>query len=88
MNEINPLANVILGSIQQQRILGIEKSRQLRRAKVLANKVTDEDDQLEHEVETTDALTAIHDEQQNQQQPERDPPKKPEDDKPHIDIRG
>ncbi len=87
MFEINPLANTILGGLQQQRALSVEKSRQLRRSKVMQDNVATEDDQLEHEVETADALTPIGD-QQNQQPPKREPPKPPADDKPHIDIRG
>ncbi len=87
MTEINPLAGTILGSIQQQRVLGIEKTRQLRRSKVLERNVAAEDEQLEHEVESADALSPLHDEQ-GEQPPRREPPKPPQDDKPHIDIRG
>jgi len=87
INEINPLAGSILGSIQQQQVLGIEKNRQLRRSKALENNVATEDEQLEHEVEGADAVSSIRDEQ-DQQAPKRELPKKPQDDKPHIDIRG
>lgn len=87
MFEINPLANTILGSVHQQQVLGIEKSRQLRRSKVLEKNVATEDEQLEHEVESADALNPVHDEQE-QPPPRREPPKEPKDDKPHIDIRG
>lgn len=87
MFEINPLANTILGSVQQQKTLGIEKNRQIRRNNVLEKNVATEDEQLESEVESADAISAVHDEQ-DETPPRREPPKKPEDDKPHIDIKG
>lgn len=87
MNEINPLATTILGSIQQQRELGIEKNRRLRRSKALERNVATEDEQLEHEVESADAVSGIR-EELDQQPARQETPKGPQDDKPHIDIRG
>jgi hypothetical protein len=89
MTEINPLATTILGSIQQQRMLGIEKSRQLRRARVLEKNVAAEDEQMESEVDNTEAVNAIQAEDEHQQHaPNRDDRKEPKEEKPHIDIRG
>jgi hypothetical protein len=91
MNEINPIANAILGSVHQQKVLGIEKNRQIRRSKDLARDVAAEDEQLDEEVETSDALVSIHDqsEQQGEQPKRRTPvPAEAKDEKPHIDIRG
>jgi hypothetical protein len=91
MNEINPIATSILGSVHQQKVLGIEQNRQLRRSKQLAKDVATEDEQLEEEVETSDALVLIHDQTEQQPgQPKRRTPTaaEVEDEKPHIDIRG
>jgi hypothetical protein len=87
MIELNPLASTILGGLQQQRAIGVDKSRQLRRSRIMEDQVETQDDQLEHEVETSDALTAIRD-QSEQPPPKQEKGKKPADDKPHIDIRG
>jgi hypothetical protein len=89
MTEINPLAGVILGSIQQQRVLGIEKTRQLHRSKMLEKNVAAEDEQMESEVENTEEIKPIGDEDgQKRETPQRHHSKEPKEEKPHIDIRG
>jgi hypothetical protein len=89
MTEINPLAGVILGSIQQQRVLGIEKSRQLRRSKMLEKNVAAEDEQMESEVDNTEEIKPIGDQNSGERQaPQRENSKQSKDEKPHIDIRG
>jgi hypothetical protein len=89
MTEINPLAGAILGSIQQQRVLGIEKTRQLRRSKVLEKNVAAEDEQLENEVDNSEEIKPVGDEGgQRRQSPNHENAKQPKEEKPHIDIRG
>jgi hypothetical protein len=85
MTEINPLAGVILGSIQQQRVLEVEKTRQLRRARTLEKNIAAEDDELEN----AEQVKAMSDEDGQEHPPaRRDTGKKPGEEKPHIDIRG
>jgi hypothetical protein len=90
--DINPLAGAILGSLQQQHLLEVEKTRQLRRSSVLDKNVAAADEQLEHEVENSDQLAPIHDEAHQQEQPSsrRHPHQNPdENEEPkHIDVRG
>ena len=89
MNELNPLATTILGGLQQQQIIGIDRSRQLRRSKLLENNVAAEDEQMESEVDNAEAVKAIQAEDEHQQHAaRRDDAKEPKDEKPHIDIRG
>jgi hypothetical protein len=90
MTQLNPLAGSILGSAQAQHHVDVEKSRQVRRAQVLQKNVALQDDQLEHQVESSEELAPIHHEAEGQgQQDPRHPSKKqkPEDEKPHIDLK-
>jgi hypothetical protein len=75
--------------VQEQ--LAAAKARQVRRAQTLARNVAAEGDTFEHQVESAEELTAIHDEQR--QQPDRrrrrkpQPPSSPtEPPESHIDI--
>ena len=62
----------------------------MRRAQALSKNVAARDDEMEHQVENTDVVAALHDEQQGgqgQQQPRQEQPEPEEGEGPaHIDI--
>jgi hypothetical protein len=91
MTEFNPLSGAILGSTQVQRSIEADKQRQLHRAQAFQKNVATHDDQNEHEVESSEALHAIDDgNQQHPEQQKRDrrrPDGRKEDGKPHIDLK-
>ena len=91
MTDFNPLAGSILGSSQAQHQIDVEKQRQVRRAQALSKNVAARDEQLEHQVESSDEVTSIHDEQgQDRKDPhQRRRPRTPgkDDNRPHIDVK-
>ena len=68
MTYVNPLTGATLQSGQVQEQLSAAKARQVRRAQTVARNVAAEGDTFEHQVESTEELSAIHDEQQSKQQ--------------------
>jgi hypothetical protein len=90
VTSINPFSGYVAAGAQLERTQAAEKTRQVRREQVLSKNVAARDDELEHQVENTDAVTPTHDDDQQprqQQQPRQDPPTEGGDDKPpHIDI--
>ena len=90
MTEFNPLAGAILSSAHTQRQLSLDKSRQ-RRRQVLEKDAAASDDQLEHQVESADAVAPIEEQlpERNRQQPSGQPLRdQATDDRPHIDVTG
>ncbi len=91
MTQINPFTAIIQsGQVQQQH--SVEKKRQLRRLQNLGKNAALQGDQLEHQVESSDAVQAIND-QGNSYHPQRrsghrQPPAKPntDDDSSHLDV--
>lgn len=67
MTAINPLAAPLAQSTQVQHQQSADKSRQARRAQELSKDVALRDDQLEHQVESGEEISPIHD--QDQQRP-------------------
>lgn len=61
MTYINPLANSVLQGTQTQQQMSVDKTRQIRREQAAAKDSTTRSDQLEHQVESPEALTEIHD---------------------------
>ena len=89
MTSISPFSGYVAQGSQVERLQAAEKTRQARREQVLSKDVAAQDDQMEHQVESTDAIVSIHDEQQNpreQQQPRREPPAEDGEAPPHIDV--
>jgi hypothetical protein len=62
MTQINPLAGAIMGSAQAQHQAAVQKQRQVRRSQTQRKNLTADDDQLEHQVESSEEVTPIHDE--------------------------
>jgi hypothetical protein len=90
VSSINPFSGYVAQGAQVERLQAAEKSRQVRREQTLAKNIAAQDDQLEHQVESTDAITPIHDapHHQNPQQHQRRTPPKPDEgeEPPHLDI--
>jgi hypothetical protein len=92
MDLINPLANSLMGSTQVDRSRSDEKQREIRRTQILEKNVAAEDDELEHQVESTEDVVEIHDEQHEQPPSKRPKPHLPqppadEDEPPHLDLK-
>jgi hypothetical protein len=77
MTDFNPLAGSILGSTQAQHQVDIEN-------------VAARDDELEHQVESSEELPPVGDEPDDQRQRDQRKKQKPDPDKddghPHIDL--
>ena len=92
MSEINPLTYAVVQNIQAQRQMAVDKERQLRRAQALEKDAAAHDDEMEHQVESSEQVEPIHDEAQMQQRrPQRKPPQRQHDEDevgkpPHIDL--
>jgi hypothetical protein len=93
MTYFNPLTGAPLQSGQVQERLAADKARQVRRAQTVARNVAAEGDTFEHQVESTEELSAIHDEQPSQEQsnPREHPQGRSEagegKDPPHLDVK-
>ncbi len=68
MTYFNPLTGAPLQGGQVQEQLAAAKARQVRRAQAVARNVAAAGDTFEHQVESTEELSAIRDEQQPKQQ--------------------
>jgi len=66
MDTINPLAGYLQQSVQVERSASDDKQRNVRRSQVLEKNVAAQDDELEHQVESTEDIVQIHDEQKDQ----------------------
>jgi hypothetical protein len=61
MSQINPFTGAVAQSPQVQRLQAAEKDRHLRRTQELAKATGLSTDQFEHQVESADALSTVHD---------------------------
>jgi hypothetical protein len=94
MDTINPLANTLLQSTHVQRQQSADKSRQVRRSQALQKNVATRDDELEHQVESSEELAPVNDEHPEHEQSKRskrDPRKpadqdEPSDTPPRLDL--
>ena len=91
VSSINPFSGYIAAGSQLERAQAADKTRQVRRAQALSKNVAARDDELEHQVENTDVVAALHDEQQGgqgQQPRDQQQESKPEEGEgpAHIDI--
>ena len=99
MTQINPFVGSILQSTAVQRAQAAEKNGHVQRAQVRAKDSASTADQFEHQVESSDALASIRDE--DPQHPQHRKPKHPPknnataasdapdegDAPPHIDLK-
>jgi hypothetical protein len=89
MTSINPFSGYVAQGSQIERAQSADKTRQARRTQDLSKNIALQDDQLEHQVESADAVSAIHDDQrppQQQQHPQKDPKDQKPDEPPHLDV--
>jgi hypothetical protein len=90
MSSINPFSGYVAQGGQVERAAATDKSRQIRRQQVLSKNIAVRDDELEHQVESSDAIAAVKDDQQQnspQQQQRKDQPKDDEaEEPPRLDI--
>lgn len=67
MSQINPFTGSIVQAPQVQRAQAAEKDRQVRKLHDLTKNAALQGDQLQHEVESSEALTPVQDEQLSKQ---------------------
>lgn len=60
MSQINPFAGSIVQTTQAQRTQSAERESQVRRQQVKSKDASGRQDQFDHTVESTDAVTGIH----------------------------
>lgn len=87
MTSINPFSGFVAQAASVERTQAQDKSSQVRRSAELSKKLATRDDEMEHQVESFDEVTAIHDEQGS---PQQDRPKhhkkEDEEEPPHLDV--
>jgi hypothetical protein len=78
MSAINPFSGYVAQGTQVERSQAADKSREDRRTAALSNDVARRDDELEHQVESADAIVSINAEEhpQQQQQQHKEQPKR------------
>jgi hypothetical protein len=92
MSQINPFTGSILQTTQAQRLQATDKDRQVRRAREIVKNSALTEDQLEHQVESSEELTPTDKEQKHERRFKRpkhhapDPKSKPDDEEPHLDL--
>ena len=92
MTQFNPLAGSILQSAQVARQQAASKAAQIRRTQQLQRNIAARDDEMEHQVESSEELTPTHDRDAQGQAKQghhkkRDDDADDGDDRPHIDLR-
>ena len=91
MSQINPFTGAIIQSIQVQQRQGDDKERQIRRVQNLGKNAALQGDRLEHQVESSDGLQPINDQEthstsaQSPQHPQAAQPQR-ERRQDHIDL--
>jgi hypothetical protein len=83
MTQFNPLTGSILQSTQVARQQAASKAAHVRRAQQLSKNVAARDDEMEHQVESSDQVSPAKDEGGRQGGKRK---QKRGDDKPHIDL--
>src|SRR3954470_758956 len=68
MSSINPFSGYVAQGSQVERSQAADKTREVRRTQALSNDVARRDDELEHQVESADAIVSTNGEEQPHQQ--------------------
>ena len=68
MSAINPFSGYVAQGSQVERSQAADKTREVRRTQALSNDVARRDDEMEHQVESADAIVSINSEEHPQQQ--------------------
>jgi hypothetical protein len=88
VSSINPFSGYLAQGSQVERTQAAEKSRQLRRSQQLSKNIAQQDDNLEHQVESPDSVSGASGEQKPKDQGKRK--NKGQDngeDQAHVDIK-
>lgn len=91
MTQFNPLTGAILQSPMVQQQQSSEKTSQIRRSQQLEKNAALEEDELEHQVESSEELTPTDDDhagQGGQYKRRGKTPYKGDDGREHVDITG
>lgn len=93
MSQLNPFTSAISQSLAAQRLLSVEKERQVHREQIQEKNVAAED-RFEHQVESAERVEAVGDEapEQREQPQDRRTPRQSKgqgkaDEKPSIDLK-
>jgi hypothetical protein len=78
MMQINTLSGALLQSTQIQLQQAAEKNKQARKQQELAKNVAARDDEMEHQVENSEELSAIHEQSRQSDQKRKRQQGKPE----------
>lgn len=73
VSQINPFTGSILQAPHVQRSQANDRDRQLRRVADLSKNAALAGEQLQHEVESSEAITPVHDDQSKNPQPRKKP---------------
>lgn len=91
MSSINPFSGYVAQSTQLEQAQAADKTRQIRHSQALSKDVAARDDELEHQVESSDAVASVHDEQnptdqQKRRQSGKDPNQPDDNEPPRLDV--
>jgi hypothetical protein len=91
MTSINPFSGYVAQGTQVERAQVTDKTRQIRRTQELSKNVALRDDEMEHQVESSDTVGSATDDQgsgqpSQQQHKRQSEPDADGDDRPHIDL--
>lgn len=89
MTSINPFSGYVAQAASVERTAAADKSRQGRRSADLAKALQTRDDEMEHQVESADSVTAIHNEDasHHQHQPRQHHQTPVDEEPPHLDLK-
>jgi hypothetical protein len=92
VSSINPFSGYLAAGGQVERANAADKSHQIRRQQQLSKNIAQQDDAMEHQVESSDAVTPAQDQQKPRQHQQRQSKKKGakpkhSDDNPHVDVK-
>lgn len=92
MSQVSPFTSSVIQTSQVQRQQSAEKDRQARRVADQAKNAALAHDQLEHQVESSEELTPLTEEQKRERRFKKPPhrqykPDDPAEDEPHLDIQ-
>ena len=72
MSSINPFSGYVAQGTQIERTQAADKTREARRTQAASQTVTRRDDELEHQVESADAVASVNDQDQQHQQAKKE----------------
>ena len=92
MSSINPFSGYVAQGSQVERAQSADKVRAVRRAQTIEKNIAARDDQLEHQVENSDAVSPAHDQPRRQdgkprqRRPDPAPDQSEDGDPPRLDV--